>query len=71
MEAAKGTGWDFGQPLHLSQIALLIEQTAGVAYAHQIRLIVDGQVFDEVVPVEDDMLVAPGDHELRIVLEEV
>ena len=67
----EGKGWDFGQTLYLSQIAHLIEQTPGVAYAQQIRLIVEGQVFDEIVPVNEDMLIAPGDHEIRIVLEEM
>jgi hypothetical protein len=63
-----GQGWAFGQALYLSHIAALIEETAGVDYARQVSLRVEGEVFDEYVPLAVDALVAPGDHELKLIM---
>ena len=41
-------GWDFGQTVHLSQIASLIEGTSGVDYARELHLEVDGRLYAEV-----------------------
>jgi predicted phage baseplate assembly protein len=65
-----GEGWGFGQPVYLSQIAMLIENTQGVDYASQIGLRVGGQVFDESVPIDSNALVASGDHELKLTMGE-
>lgn len=61
-------GWDFGQTVHLSQIASVLEGTEGVDFARGIRLGVEGRLYDDSVPVDTDMLVAPGDHEIKLVL---
>jgi predicted phage baseplate assembly protein len=62
-------GWDFGEPAHLSHVASIIEGTDGVAYAREIGFSVEGRIFTDSVAVEPDVLVAPGDHELKLVLE--
>jgi hypothetical protein len=64
-------GWDFGQTVHLSQIASVIEGTSGVDFAREIHLDVGGRLYTESVPVGADMLIAPGAHELKLVLEAV
>lgn len=65
-----GQGWSFGQPVYLSQVAALIENTKGVDYALQVGLHVKGQIFDEYVSVAADALLAPGDHEIKLTLGE-
>jgi len=64
-------GWCFGQPLHLSDIATLLEQTKDVDYVTDIALRVGPKLFNDVVPVEPDALIASGDHELKIALGEL
>lgn len=61
-----GQGWAFGQAVHLSQIARVIEETPGVAYAQEIRLGVGDQVYGDMVPMDAYTLVAAGDHELKL-----
>jgi len=61
-------GWDFGQTVHLSQIASVLEGTEGVDFAREIRLGVEGRLYAESIPVDADMLVAPGDHEIKLTL---
>ena len=64
-----GKGWGFGESVYLSQIAQVVEaETEGVDYAAQLRMTVNGIMFEDVVPVGDDMLVASGAHEIRITL---
>lgn len=67
---AEGRGWPFGQPLHLSQIAALLETTAGVDYVVAITLCVGDELFGDLVPVGPDALIAAGDHELKLTLGE-
>jgi hypothetical protein len=67
---AEGRGWPFGQPLHLSQIAALLETTAGVDYVVDITLRVGDELFGDLVPVGPDALIAAGDHELKLTLGE-
>ena len=52
-------------------IAAVIETTAGVDYARRIELQVNGQLFDETIPVDRDALIAAGDHELKLMLGEI
>lgn len=70
-------GWDFGQPLYLSQIAQVIETTPGVDYAKEIVLGLQPaadnglvRVFNEYVPVDAGTLVCAGTHEIKITLGE-
>ena len=63
-------GWDFGQPLHLSEISNLLEQTEGVDYVRGIELRVGAEIFGEAVPVPADALISSGDHELKLILGE-
>jgi hypothetical protein len=65
-----GEGWSFGQPIYLSQIATLIENLQGVDYALHIGLRADGQIFDESVPIDSNVLVTSGDHELKLTIGE-
>jgi uncharacterized phage protein gp47/JayE len=65
---ALGQGWEFGQPVYLSQIASVIEATPGVDYATAIVLRMNGQVYDNFVPVPADTLIAAGTHELKLAL---
>lgn len=62
----RGTGWDFGEDLHLSNIAAVIEATDGVDYARDIRLYVDGGERCQSVPVPRDALLCAGAHEIKL-----
>jgi hypothetical protein len=66
----EGRGWAFGQGVYLSQIASLIERTPGVDYARRIGLRVRGAIFEDIVAVPDETIVAAGAHELKLLLEE-
>jgi hypothetical protein len=61
-----GQGWEFGQAAHLSQIAYIIEATAGVDYAADVMLMNQGNLHEELIPVPADGLLAAGDHELTL-----
>lgn len=63
-----GKGWSFGEPVYLSQIARVIEETSGVDYAREVRLSVNDQIFADTVPIDPFTLVAAGDHELKLSL---
>jgi hypothetical protein len=66
---AGGRGWDFGEALHLSQIAWVIESTPGVDFASVLMVESEGAVTDGVLPVPADRLVAAGAHELTLRME--
>ena len=61
-----GTGWDFGERVWLSQVAQLVEATAGVDFAEQLQLTSGGAVFGESVPVPPNALPSSGRHLLRL-----
>ena len=63
---AEGNGWDFGQPVNLSAIALLVETTPGVDYAIEISLHAGDERVGDRVEVPPDALVAAGRHQLKI-----
>ena len=63
-----GRGWEFGQAVHLSQVARLIENCAGVDYASDVRLAVGEQVFADFVPINAYALPAAGKHEIKMVI---
>ncbi len=63
-----GKGWDFGQGVHLSNIAAEIEATDGVDYARDIRLYVGGDERCQSVSVPRDALLCTGAHELKLVV---
>jgi hypothetical protein len=65
---ASGQGWDFGQPLYISQIAAVVEATPGVDYIPQVLLKLNGQIFDDFVPVDPGSLVASGTHEIKLTI---
>lgn len=66
MGGADGAGWAFGQSVHLSQIAKVIEATPGVDYATRIMLACDNALYDSSVPVPTNRLIAAGNHELTL-----
>ncbi len=61
-------GWEFGQPVYLSQVAGVIESTTGVDFTRFITLMVAGTVFGDAVEVDPCALVASGDHEIKLTL---
>jgi hypothetical protein len=61
-----GAGWAFGEPVHLSQIARVIEDTPGVDYATRIILACGDTLYDARVPVPTNKLIAAGNHELTL-----
>jgi hypothetical protein len=65
---ADGLGWDFGQPVSLSQIARLIEETPGVDCAPQVALRLGDELCGDWVRVAPGALIAAGRHELKLTL---
>jgi hypothetical protein len=63
-----GHGWQVGQGVPLSQVAAIVGATAGVEFARDIGLRVDGAVYGDEVPGRPEQLIAPGDHQLRLTL---
>ena len=59
-------GWQFGQEVWLSQIARVIEETQGVDYVSQVLLMSGGHLYEELIPIDADGLLAAGDHELKL-----
>ena len=60
------TGWEFGESVHISQIARVIESTPGVDYASRIMLASNDALYDAEVAVPPNMLPAAGNHELTL-----
>jgi hypothetical protein len=65
----RGDGWRFGEPVHLSQVASVIETTRWVDYAVQVQLTAGGAVFGDTVPIDRMRLPASGRHVLKLELE--
>lgn len=63
-----GNGWGFGEGLHLSNIATVIERTDGVDYAREIRLYVGDGEQCQSVTVPREALLCSGRHELKLVV---
>jgi hypothetical protein len=61
-----GTGWGFGQAVHLSQVAQVVGSTPGVDRADVIQLSSQGAVFEDHVPVGPDRLPSAGRHLLKL-----
>lgn len=59
-------GWAFGEDVHLSNIASVIESSEGVDYARDIQLYIDGAEQDQSVRVPRDILICSGAHELKL-----
>jgi hypothetical protein len=63
-----GRGWGFGEALHLSQIAALIEGVSGVDFVRGLALEQAGSRMGDRATIAPDQLVAAGRHELTVVL---
>jgi Baseplate J-like protein len=63
---SNGSGWAFGEDLHISSIALEIEKTEGVDYARAINLFIDGGDQGNVVEVPRNALICSGAHEIKL-----
>lgn len=63
-----GTGWEFGQPVHLSQVVEVILGTAGVLATPHVALLADTQVYSDAVPIPADWLPCSGKHELKLTI---
>jgi|CXWL01.1.fsa_nt_gi hypothetical protein len=61
-----GSGWAFGEDLHLSTIAQVIEAIEGVDYARDIKLFVEGGDRGDIVEVSRNALVCSGAHEIKL-----
>ena len=61
-----GSGWAFGEDLHLSTIAQVIEAIDGVDYAREIKLFVEGGDRGDVVEVPCNALICSGAHEIKL-----
>lgn len=61
-----GNGWGFGEDVHLSNIAFVIESTTGVDYARDIQWSVDGGEQAQSVAVPRDTLICSGAHEIKL-----
>lgn len=61
-----GNGWGFGEDVHLSNIASVIESTTGVDYARDIQWSVDGGEQAQSVAVPRDTLICSGAHEIKL-----
>jgi len=67
---SSGRGWAFGEPVFQSALAALLERTEGVDHVVDLALELDGSPVAEIGDVPVDRLVAPGDHEIRVVVAE-
>jgi predicted phage baseplate assembly protein len=61
-----GRGWDFGQPVALSQIVAAAREVSGVAYVEHFELVVDGLVAGDVVTLQPDQLPVAGAHQIKV-----
>jgi hypothetical protein len=66
-----GRGWDFGQRVHLADLATLIEQIDGVDAVRFLQLMSGQSVLGDSVPVGPQQLVAAGDTQLKIIVPSV
>lgn len=66
----ENTGWTFGEDLHLSHLAHLIENTTGIDFAQDIRMTVDGAEQGSLIAVPRDALLSSGQHELKLQIKE-
>jgi hypothetical protein len=64
-----GTGWDFGEPVYLSQIAALIEAVNGVDFVSLLQFIVNDGVAGDMVVIDPGSLITEGDHQLKLMAE--
>jgi hypothetical protein len=61
-----GLGWQFGDTIHRSQIAHVLDGIAGVERVTAIQLVCDGAVAGEHVSAPADRLPSPGPHILNL-----
>ena len=60
-----GRGFDFGEPIYLSQFAGLLESVDGVDFVRRLQLEAGGSLAGDVIAISADALPAAGDHELK------
>jgi predicted phage baseplate assembly protein len=65
----EGTGWGFGGPVHVFQIARLVESVPGVDHASALQLSTGGAVEGDQVDVPAGNLPASGRHVIRLALD--
>lgn len=64
-----GTGWDFGDTVHLSQIVHVIRATNGIESAPHVSLVSGSAIFSDSVPIPADALPSAGKHQLKVSLQ--
>jgi Baseplate J-like protein len=62
-------GWRFGDTVHLSHVARIVESVDGVDFADELQLSSDGAVHGDRVPIPVERLPAAGQHLLRLRVE--
>ena len=63
-------GWAFGQSVVLSRVAWIIKETPGVETIHEVSLSANGQLFGDILLVENNVVVSTGNHELKLIVGE-
>ena len=62
-----GTGWEFGRDVYVSEVCKVIEDTEGVHHAENVTLSSAGGLSGaDYIPVQDDTLVASGEHAVTV-----
>jgi hypothetical protein len=63
---ADGQGWQFGEPLYLSMVAVLLEAIDGVDHCASLQLVVGERLAGDRVAVGPDGIVAAGPHDIDV-----
>jgi phage-related baseplate assembly protein len=61
-----GTGWNFGEAVHLSQIVHVVRATDGVESVPYVALVSGGAIHGDSVPIASNTLPSPGKHQLKL-----
>lgn len=61
-----GTGWAFGRPVYLSDVAVVLHSVPDLDHAESVGLTVNGQLVGSVAPVSPDQIVAAGTIDLKV-----
>ena len=65
----QGLGWDFGQVVHLSDVARLVESVQGIGQVLRLQLSSGEVIYGDALPIPHDRLPTSGRHVLKAQLE--
>ena len=66
LEGGPPGGWRFGDTVHLSHVARIVEKVDGIEYADELQLSSNGALYGDRVPIPRGRLPAAGQHLLRL-----